>query len=75
MEEQTGINIDIEICKGCGLCIAACPEDLLKLSREFNTRGNQFAQLNENGVCTGCGLCALMCPDCAIKVFRVSNER
>ena len=31
--------IDKDRCKGCGLCVAICPKNVLELSREVNTKG------------------------------------
>lgn len=58
-----------EICKGCELCIEACPQDSLGLSEKINLKGYRYAVLVQDN-CTGCVNCALVCPDAAITVFR-----
>jgi 2-oxoglutarate ferredoxin oxidoreductase subunit delta len=58
-----------EICKGCELCIEACPQDSLGLSEKINLKGYRYAVLIQDN-CTGCVNCALVCPDAAITVFR-----
>jgi 2-oxoglutarate ferredoxin oxidoreductase subunit delta len=63
------IKVDGKICKGCELCIVACPQDALALSANFNDKGYRFAELI-NDVCTGCTNCALVCPEAAILVYR-----
>lgn len=63
------IAIDKKICKGCELCIVACPQDALALSQSFNEKGYRFVELL-NDVCTGCVNCALVCPEAAITVYR-----
>ncbi|MBS4034639.1 MAG: ferredoxin family protein [Ignavibacterium sp.] len=63
------IKIDAKICKGCELCIIACPQDALALAQQFNDKGYRFVELI-NDVCTGCVNCALVCPEAAIEVFR-----
>jgi len=63
------IKIDAKICKGCELCIIACPQDALALGTHFNEKGYRFVELI-NDVCTGCVNCALVCPEAAIEVYR-----
>ena len=68
------IIIDIEKCKGCELCMEACPEDALALSKIVNQRGYLYAVKVEDN-CTGCTNCALVCPDGVITVFRRTNGK
>jgi 2-oxoglutarate ferredoxin oxidoreductase subunit delta len=65
------IIINEERCKGCELCIAACPPAVINLSGHLNARGYKPATLlDPEQLCTGCALCAVVCPDAAITVFR-----
>ena len=61
-----------ELCKGCGLCVNACPKNLLQLSRDrLNQKGHSPAgEITEPEKCIGCAFCATMCPDCVIKVEK-----
>jgi 2-oxoglutarate ferredoxin oxidoreductase subunit delta len=63
-------EIDPERCKGCGLCVAVCPEKILRLSEAFNRQGHHFSECFDPARCTACTFCAVMCPDCAIRVWR-----
>lgn len=57
-------------CKGCGVCVAACPQKVLGLAMDHITaKGYHPATLIADG-CTGCGICAVVCPEAAITVYR-----
>ncbi len=74
MAIKGAVQIDIETCKGCELCIEACPQDTLALSNEINKIGYHYAvQIQDN--CTGCINCALVCPDAVITVYRQSKKK
>ena len=62
------VLIERDRCKGCELCNAACPQRILDMSKEINTKGYFFAQVNDYTRCLGCRLCAISCPDVAITV-------
>ena len=65
--------IDRERCKGCALCVGACPEKILAMSRDtFNRQGVPFAECFEESRCTACMSCAIMCPDMAIRIIRIT---
>lgn len=68
------VEIDIERCKGCELCIAACPCKVLAISDAFNSSGYYPCIVAHPEKCTGCAFCALVCPDMAIEVFREVKE-
>ncbi len=58
-------------CKGCGLCVAACPKGLIAIAKDkINQKGHHPAELTDPEACVGCASCAMMCPDCIIEVER-----
>jgi 2-oxoglutarate ferredoxin oxidoreductase subunit delta len=63
------VTIAEEICKGCELCINACPQGSLGLSDKINLKGYRYVVLVQDN-CTGCVNCALVCPDSGITVYR-----
>ncbi|MCL2563892.1 MAG: 4Fe-4S dicluster domain-containing protein [Oscillospiraceae bacterium] len=66
------LSVDIVGCKGCSLCVDACPKDILTLDKSFvNTKGYNPVKCQSQELCTGCAVCAIICPDSAIKVERV----
>jgi len=65
------IVVDDNYCKGCGLCIEACPQGIIELDgATITAKGYHPARQTDDGGCTGCMTCALMCPDVAITVER-----
>lgn len=68
------VKIDPELCKGCELCIAACPPDVLKFHEKFNSKGYHYAYYIGEG-CTGCGVCYYACPEPeALVVYKKGYE-
>lgn len=68
------IWIDTARCKGCGLCIQACPTGGIGLVAETDPRGIRVASSNPAVSCTGCGMCYVICPDVAITVFKAVKD-
>lgn len=65
------VTFETDSCKGCGLCVQACPKGLVELSVDvINKKGHHPAQITDQEKCVGCGSCAIMCPDCVITVER-----
>lgn len=65
------VIIDTERCKGCNLCIVACPSNVLALStNEVNHKGYAFCRDTNPDACIGCASCAIVCPDACITVYR-----
>ncbi len=65
------IVVDVQKCKGCGVCIPACPTSVIELAKEVNGKGYHFAYMEHPDECTGCSNCAIVCPDGVITVYRV----
>lgn len=62
------VQIDKERCKGCELCIGACPKQVLEMSDKINAKGYHFARVATAANCIGCAQCSDMCPDVAIEI-------
>jgi 2-oxoglutarate ferredoxin oxidoreductase subunit delta len=69
------VTIEQEECKGCGVCVSACPPKCLQLLPELNAYGVHAAHYHGNG-CTACGICFYVCPEPgAITVYRLISTQ
>lgn len=57
-----------DLCKGCEMCVHACPEHVLEMSEEMNAKGYFVPWVAHPDACTGCRYCVLVCPDTAVQV-------
>ena len=62
------IDVDQERCKGCGLCVKACPQGVLAIGTEMNAKGYFYVKRVEPTKCIGCRLCCIACPDVALSL-------
>jgi 2-oxoglutarate ferredoxin oxidoreductase subunit delta len=69
------VVVDIEKCKGCNLCVIACPSKVLALAREVNGKGYHYSRMVEPGACIGCANCGLVCPDSVITVYKMNVQQ
>jgi 2-oxoglutarate ferredoxin oxidoreductase subunit delta len=68
------VVVDTERCKGCGVCVASCPCNVLDLSANVNSKGYNYLMMANPDACTGCASCGLICPDSCIVVYRQKVE-
>ena len=68
------IVVDVNRCKGCNLCVVACPTHTLSLNTtEVNHKGYHDGE-DTGGGCIGCASCAIVCPDACITVYKKRTE-
>ena len=65
------VIVNTERCKGCDLCVVACPSEVLELANEVNSKGYNFARVKNPDECTGCTNCGYVCPDGCITVYKI----
>lgn len=73
MAVRGNVIFDNERCKGCELCVTACPVDIMELSPRLNSKGYHFSHVKDGMMekCIACGFCGMICPDFVIKVERL----
>ncbi|GIW21374.1 MAG: hypothetical protein KatS3mg068_0381 [Candidatus Sericytochromatia bacterium] len=67
------IQLDLEKCKSCGLCLDVCPNDLIKYSDKYNSKQYRLIQIKNKDFCfhPKCNKCVNICPD---NVFKEDNN-
>jgi electron transport complex protein RnfB len=66
MKTNYYIEIDSELCTGCGICVDRCQMDALTLVDDISTVNRKK--------CLGCGLCVVTCPTDAIQLKNKEKE-
>jgi len=85
MAKKGKITIDREMCKGCYLCIRACPVKVLEADNVINSTGSYPVRVKSEGnnpavdkctqlrLCIACGNCYEVCPDVCIEVYEADG--
>ncbi|MFZ1986979.1 MAG: 4Fe-4S binding protein, partial [Desulfatitalea sp.] len=61
-------RLNREWCKGCAICVAFCPKNVLELDREEKAVAARLSK------CIACRLCEMRCPDLAIDIVLAESE-
>lgn len=84
--ERGVAEVDVDTCKGCGMCAKACPQELIEMVQEINTIYVRCSNCDKGALarktcersCIACGACERACPCGAIKVIdncaRIDDE-
>jgi len=63
------VLLDEKRCKGCGICLAMCPQ------RVFALADSGKVKVSRPERCTGCLVCENLCPDFALTVHPLREGR
>ena len=67
--------VNTDRCKGCQLCVVACPQDVIALAqKKVTVHGYPYVEPAHADKCVGCASCAIVCPDGCITVYRKKVE-
>lgn len=58
---------NVELCKGCRLCVVNCPRKAILPLETVNKKGYEIISIDED-LCIGCGICYKVCPDYVFTV-------
>lgn len=66
--DDTTIIIQSQLCKGCELCVHFCPESILEMGDELNTKSYHYPHVldDKEADCKQCRYCERICPEMAI---------
>jgi len=74
LNENVGLDIDENICQGCGICMKVCPRSALTRGPVGNAKKNMEEGIVPTSLnpqkCSFCGLCTYMCPWEAITLKK-----
>jgi NAD-dependent dihydropyrimidine dehydrogenase PreA subunit len=74
VEDRPYPIINVDECKGCFRCVAACPKKVLASTGNLNKRGYVYVKYTGEK-CTGCFICFYNCPEpYAIEVYKPGKE-
>jgi 2-oxoglutarate ferredoxin oxidoreductase subunit delta len=66
------VVINADACKGCELCIDACPPRVLQMTASaVNVQGYRYPELLPG--CIACKACSQICPDFVFQVYRYDD--
>lgn len=68
------ITIDEARCKGCNICLSACPKKIFVSSKKRNDYGTNMPEAVNRDICIECRMCERMCPDGAIDVIGTKEK-
>jgi 2-oxoglutarate ferredoxin oxidoreductase subunit delta len=73
MARKGTVVIDRERCKGCLLCVRACPVKTLEADVAPNASGSYPATVRGDK-CIACANCFEVCPDVCISVYEIEGD-
>lgn len=57
------LGVNTAWCKGCGICVAFCPKEVLTMSKGK-------VSIQDESLCIRCSMCENLCPDFAVFLYE-----
>ncbi|HSR13829.1 MAG TPA: 4Fe-4S dicluster domain-containing protein [Thermodesulfobacteriota bacterium] len=73
-KKKTAIDLNLKWCKGCSICVDACPKKVFEKSGRISEKGFPVILVAHPELCTGCLQCEMLCPDLALNVKTEKAE-
>ena len=74
--EKSIFNLFPELCKGCGLCIAKCPKEVIIWETDvLGVYDTPTVKPKDKESCIACAQCETYCPDCAILIEKKEKPK
>jgi 2-oxoglutarate ferredoxin oxidoreductase subunit delta len=64
------VKVVEKYCKGCGLCVAVCPNGTIFIRDVVNDKGVNAAAVKNEYLCKACMKCVLVCPEACIEITK-----
>lgn len=64
--------LSFDRCKQCGICVANCPKQALKIGDVFNAKG-YLAVVVDEAKCVKCTICHTVCPDIVFEFIKTGE--
>ena len=74
MARRGKVIIHKDLCKGCLLCIKACPLKVLETDIHINVLGCYPTKPAHTEKCIACGNCFEVCPDACIEIYELEGS-
>ena len=68
------VIIENKWCKGCLICVNACPKNVIEVSEIRNEKGYLMPDAVREQDCIGCLICEKMCPDTCIEIIKDGGQ-
>ena len=78
LTKQTTLKLDMEKCQACGVCVEACPKQVLEITHVSPSskvgKNDYIPDIKDPKSCSYCGVCQALCPFEALSLSDGGEE-